>query len=110
MDLVIKFASLLWGIWFFRNKLVWENKVVTAKVVTDWSSKMVVDWQLAKMKIKRPGEGACNTTCGAQTFKWKPPTAGEFKLNVDASVPKNEHYYSIGMVLCDNTGKFVQGG
>ncbi|KAK1390752.1 hypothetical protein POM88_018930 [Heracleum sosnowskyi] len=78
MDLVIKLASILWCIWFFRNKLVWENKVVTAKVATDWSIKMVVDWQLAKTKSKKPGEGNCSTTCGARNVTWKQTCSFKF--------------------------------
>lgn len=42
-DAVTLIVSVLWGIWFFRNKLVWENMLVTAKVATNWSTKMILD-------------------------------------------------------------------
>lgn len=44
-------GMVLWGIWFFRNKKVWENKVVTPKFAMDWSFKQLVDWREANEKV-----------------------------------------------------------
>lgn len=45
---VLTIARMLWGIWFFRNKRVWENRVVTTALAMDWSAKSIVDWRDAK--------------------------------------------------------------
>lgn len=47
-DEVIGIAKVLWGIWFFRSKKVWENKSVTHFVGKDWSVKMFSDRETAK--------------------------------------------------------------
>lgn len=47
-DEFIRIARVLWGIWFFRNKKVWENKSVSHIVAMDWSSKSLSDWKSAK--------------------------------------------------------------
>lgn len=32
-------SRVLWGIWLFRNKKVWEQKVINSVTTMDWSSK-----------------------------------------------------------------------
>lgn len=34
-------TRVLWEVWFFRNKKVWENKVVTAAVAMEWKAKVI---------------------------------------------------------------------
>lgn len=36
-DILIKMVTILWGVWFFKNKRVWENRFVSAKVAMKWS-------------------------------------------------------------------------
>lgn len=36
-------ARVLWGIWFFRNKKVWDNKTVNSVIAMDWSAKYFAD-------------------------------------------------------------------
>lgn len=36
-DILIKMVTILWGVWFFINKRVWENRFVSAKVAMKWS-------------------------------------------------------------------------
>lgn len=40
--------KVLWGIWYFRNRKVWDDKVVTNVVAMDWSTKSISDWKVAK--------------------------------------------------------------
>lgn len=42
-----KVAIVLWAIWFWHNKKVWEDKVVSPALAVDWSLKMVMDWRKA---------------------------------------------------------------
>lgn len=41
--------------------------------------------------------------------KWIKPATGSYKLNVDADVPLNDSCFSVGMVIRDCTGAFIQG-
>lgn len=51
-DYLIKMAMTLWSIWFFRNKKVWENKVVTLRFVVDCSMNQLHDWKSAVSKVQ----------------------------------------------------------
>lgn len=104
MEVLSKLVSVLWGIWFFRNKVVWENKMVTAKVAVEWSFKLIQEWRQAKAK---PVYAEVRKT--TQTATWKPPQDGSFKLNVNASVFPNEDFFSVGLIMRDHTGGFIQG-
>lgn len=42
-----KMAIILSGIWFSRNKKVWEGKEITPTVALELSTKQVQDWQEA---------------------------------------------------------------
>ncbi|KAL8148277.1 hypothetical protein AgCh_005591 [Apium graveolens] len=42
---VRKICTTLWGIWFWRNKKVWEDKSTTPAIAMDSSLKIVADWR-----------------------------------------------------------------
>lgn len=102
----IVIAKVLWGIWFFRNKKIWENKVVTAIVAMDWSAKSIANWSQAKsQKFKHSTTSSCSVS--PDLVKWKKPVAGTLKLNVDAAVRLGADVFSMGLVLRDSAGAFV---
>lgn len=107
-DLLAAIAMTLWGIWFFQKKKVWDNKVVTTQFTMDWSNRQLEDWKVAKSKSKgiqptyREGRRTTQT-------KWEAPTSGDFKLNVDASVVQGDSFFTVGMVISDHIGSFIEG-
>lgn len=50
-----------------------------------------------------------NSDKSNQVHKWRSPTLGSFKINVDVVVPLNDQNFSIGMLIRNNTGAFIQG-
>lgn len=93
-------SKVLWGIWFFRNKKVWENKVVTHVIAMDWSFRFFKDWELAK--TSRATRRSTNIPAVASHRQnWIPPTTDTLKLNVDASVTSGFDSFSIGPVIRD---------
>lgn len=40
-------CTTLYGIWYWRNKQVWEGKIVPGNVAIECSMKMVQDWKNA---------------------------------------------------------------
>ncbi|XP_074364363.1 uncharacterized protein LOC141705221 [Apium graveolens] len=53
-----------------------------------------------------------NTTGGVklqEVEKWQPPEEGSFKVNVDAAIQEGSESFSIGMVIRDHTGTFIEG-
>lgn len=51
---ISKIVTILWGIWYWRNKRVWDDKLGSPSLAMDWSSKVVSEWKQAiKDKVKR---------------------------------------------------------
>ncbi|XP_074351779.1 uncharacterized protein LOC141690922 [Apium graveolens] len=105
---VTRIARVLWGIWFFRNKKVWENKSVNHNVAMDWSSNSLLEWRNAKKK-----RSAMQVVSIPRTEhviqKWLPPPTGSVKLNVDASISVGANDFSTGMLIRDHEGNFLLG-
>lgn len=105
---LLKVCSVLYGIWFWRNKQVWEGKVVPGKTAMECSFKMVQEWKEAKGRDMKGGTNHIRYT-SSNLRKWKAPDAGEYKVNVDASWHQGAGSFSVGMVLRDHSGSFVEG-
>lgn len=105
---VAAIVRVLWGVWFFRNKRVWEGKNVTASFAMDWSSKFISDWRSAKAsRLMLTAVGVKHYS--SVVHKWRPPERGMLKLNVDAAYKVGLDSFSIGLVLRDHLGSFVAG-
>lgn len=107
-DRLIKIATVVWGVWWARNKMVWEGKWMTPKIAMDWSSKQVSDWRLAHRK-KLQNSLHLQGDKVQHVNKWNAPAEGLWKLNVDASVFDSADFFSIGMVIRDHRGSFIHG-
>lgn len=104
---LIKISIVLWGIWFARNKTIFESKNMTPTAVVKWSEKQVLDWKLANKKDRTTtgvNEGRQDTTT-----KWHQPAPGSLKLNVDASVTEGQNSFSLGMVIRNHQGDYIAG-
>lgn len=107
-DEIILIAKVLYGIWFFRNKKVWENKTVNSRVTMDWSVKYFADWKLAKAS-RTQVTIASTVRCQPLVHRWKPLELGSFKLNTDAAIKVGDDTFSIGLVIRDHQGEFIFG-
>lgn len=107
-DEICRIAIVLRGIWFGRNKKVWDNKFVGSSLAVDWSNKVVMDWRSA-MASKNLQTNRGDRGVKEVVHRWKPPEEGNFKVNVDTSVCMEAGFCSIGMVLRDHTGLFLEG-
>lgn len=100
-------ATVLWGIWFARNKCIFENKSMTTAAVVAWSRKQIRDWQLAN-KHNSPAFSVRGTNQESD-LKWKLPEAWCMKINVDASITEGQNSFAIGMVLRNHLGGYIAG-
>ena len=50
LKVLVKMAAMLWGIWYARNKRIFEGKVMPPAVVKGWCLKQVDDWQNVNIK------------------------------------------------------------
>lgn len=69
---------------------------------------MVQDWRKANENKKKQVITTDNVEQVVEK-RWQPPEIRNFKVNVDASVIEGGESFSIGMVLRDHTGKFIEG-
>lgn len=94
---LVVIAKTLSGIWFARNRRMWEGKHPDSGTTMALSLKQITEWQVAQKKIITPiTEHAASVS---QCVKWEPPDTGWYKVNVDASVFEGQPSFSIGMVL-----------
>ncbi|XP_074352876.1 uncharacterized protein LOC141692031 [Apium graveolens] len=102
-------CMVFWGVWYWRNKKVWEDKTVTPVVAMQFSLSVLSEWIAVKHSgskpIVRPQRDATNQQPGI----WQPPAAGSYKISVDASVFPGAQTYSVGMVIRDHACAFLGG-
>ncbi|XP_074377635.1 uncharacterized protein LOC141719153 [Apium graveolens] len=108
LELVEKIGTVLWGIWFSRNKRVWEGKNISPGVAMNISTKMMVDWREADKKkmLSHPETAQAPPSSCTQ---WSLPEVGWYKVNVDASVYTNDTTFALGMILRNDHGQFMLG-
>ncbi|WOH01628.1 hypothetical protein DCAR_0521012 [Daucus carota subsp. sativus] len=106
-EILVKMVSVLWGVWFARNKRIFENRFMSPATVMAWSAKQILEWQIANKKVsfsphlsnRQQGDGR----------KWQVPEQGCLKINVDASVVDGQNSFGIGMVLRNHQGHYITG-
>ena len=107
-DEIVKICIVLWGVWFWRNKRVWDDKTVTPAFAMDSSFKMYAEWLEAK-KIQVSPPSRSNAEMQSTESKWCCPDTGILKVNVDVSVFPNASTFTVGMVMRNHRGSFVAG-
>lgn len=107
-DELIKICIVLWGIWHWRNKKVWDTRVVSPGFAMDTSFSMLSDWKKARRDHTKQSDAASKTNVKTDS-KWQAPTNGTLKVNVDASVFPGAQSFTVGMVLRDQRGDFLAG-
>lgn len=103
-----KMTIILSGIWFSRNKKVWEGKEISATVSIELSTKQVQDW-LDANKGKLTDKTEQNSPRREEQVRRRPPETGFLKLNVDAAMCTITHMYTLGMIIRNDTGQFLMG-
>lgn len=103
-----KICTTLYGIWMARNRKVWDNVDLTGIAAMQLAFRNVQEWKEARQS-KRKGVGGQVSGTKLSDTKWVPPPHGSYKVNVDASWIPGAEISTIGMVLRDNAGVFLEG-
>ena len=100
----IKLATILWGIWFWRNKKVWEDRIVPANTAMELAFNTVHEWRKAR-KQEEPASTNRSNADSLSNRKWRPPPQGMLKVNIDAAVfPQSE---ILGWYGCEGSQWYV---
>ncbi|XP_074326797.1 uncharacterized protein LOC141664743 [Apium graveolens] len=102
---LINISQVLWGIWFLRNKSIFEGKTMTPEAIMGWSKKQIMDWQAANKRSPDTKNGNGNRHLNYR--KWQPPEVESFKLNVDAAIVVGQDSFSMGMVIRNHLGQYA---
>lgn len=108
-DLIQTVATVLSGVWFARNKRVWEGRNVTPAVTMELSAKLIQEWVEANNCKSQSKSGQGDALLVEAEEVWQPPAAGCYKLNVDASLFNGERCFTFGLVMRDEKGQFTMG-
>ncbi|CAH9127293.1 unnamed protein product [Cuscuta epithymum] len=100
-----KVAMLVWGLWKRRNALVWEGNWQSSASVISSCSSMLLAWREAQQSAARSSSQARR-----DDQRWKRPSAGVIKINVDAAVDITRGVRAWGWIARDDQGDFVKAG
>ena len=93
-------SMLCYELWKHRNNVYWNDKRSTVAALV-YAAKMELEqWtqsQTSLLDILH--NGSC---CDTPAEKWKNPTAGWMKINVDAAIFPNKHSIGTGCVARDH--------
>ncbi|KAK3224148.1 hypothetical protein Dsin_011173 [Dipteronia sinensis] len=83
-----------------RNKLVHGKDRVGLDSVVSWCRGYISDWLAANCPPDQAASGAQE----ARGIRWKPPTSGTYKLNIDAALEVQHLPVGLGTVIRDHMG------
>ena len=104
---LIKISTVLWSIWFARNKQIFESKNMPPAVGILWSKRQIDEWQVANKKSGVLQNSRENSI--ADNIKWKPPEVDQLKINVDAALTTGQNSYAVGMVIRNHHSQYKAG-
>lgn len=103
---LLRICTVLWGVWCWSNKFVWEGKSIPAPLAMDSSVKHVEEWKVARSNTVATAQHQKVQNCRSRV-RWYPPEPNVLKVNVDATFSVAGAIFSVGMVLRDHTGDFL---
>ncbi|GAU18498.1 hypothetical protein TSUD_366810 [Trifolium subterraneum] len=99
------FAIIIWSIWNQRNDKVWRNKDTPQQTVILRAMNFLNDWKnIISVQTSTSVDMQAETTL----TKWKKPSPGRIKCNIDVAFPSNTNLIGIGICIRDETGAFVR--
>ena len=93
------FATIAWCIWNNRNLYKHEGRCKPAKVLAREAIRYAEEYRHGNSQtIQTPGQ---RPRLGSQ---WRPPELGWYKINVDATIFKEEGSFGVGVVIRNEDG------
>lgn len=91
-----------WIVWYDQNEYALEERDSEFRPVLgmhnfEWAQRYLVDSGVS-----------CNRVAGLVC--WQPPQVGMWKTNSDAGIREDSRQWSVGMVICNQDGRFVVAG
>jgi hypothetical protein len=125
MEELCHLSAIIYGIWFARNKLVFDNIDTDDKEIIEKALTSTMDYQKANLNPTKQEYGNNNKQNynynhnnrysrsnqqahhrSAQNNKWKKPSNGKIKANCDANL-SNEGSWGLGAIFRDEEGQIL---
>jgi hypothetical protein len=111
-------AAIIYGIWFARNQLVFDNKDTDDIAIIERALNSIRDYQKANLHPNMQNNGNNNKRTSKtkhnqranrrpeQNINWKKPRSGYIKANCDANL-RHDGSWGIGAIFRDNNGQIL---
>jgi len=107
-------VTIMWSIWKPRNLKLWQQVSNTTTTILARTRHLLEGWRNANRKqapIRQDNTSSMPSSSHHSrdtNFKWKKPSSGRYKCNVDASFPSTINKVGIGMCIRDSDGNHVR--
>ena len=93
------FFVIAWSLWCSRNLKVFEANFQTPDQVWSFARRLIQDYKEAS--------NLCNCGTACADSKWRAPTMGMYKINVDGATSEDSRPSSIGVIIRDNRSETI---
>ncbi|XP_045822393.1 uncharacterized protein LOC123915300 [Trifolium pratense] len=95
-------ACVIWSIWKHRNNIIWNNVTDAQNFVFSRANITLHDWRV----VHTARTGVKNLQVRHES-RWKKPSSGRMKCNIDASFSSLNNRVGIGVCIRDEFGAYV---
>jgi hypothetical protein len=111
---LVSIAAIIYGLWWARNKLVFDNYVMDEKTIIKHAYSSVRDYQpMNKQERLNPpniNQRSSNNNTrnyrNNQHIKWRKPSSGVIKANSDANL-SIDGWWGLGAIFRDESGEIL---
>jgi ribonuclease HI len=100
-----QFTAITYGIWYSRNQKVFQGKDLPANDICSTALNQLAEFQRLNLEV-RPLSRDPVTVSSSHNTSWSPPPRGTLKINVDAHLSSDGHWFS-GLLLRRSDGSTV---
>ncbi|XP_042974894.1 uncharacterized protein LOC122306534 [Carya illinoinensis] len=97
---LMKFIAMAWGLWYKRNKFIYDNSSLQFSSVL--STALSMQSEFKQVQILNKGNREL-----PKVLSWKPPPEGSLKINIDGAIFDDFNKAGVGVVLRDQAGRVL---
>jgi ribonuclease HI len=104
-DCMEQIAAIIYGIWYSRNQKVFQGKDLLAENICNTALNHLTEFQRLNLHVNTFSRAPVAMS-SSHNNSWSPPPRGTLKINVDAHLSSDGHWFS-GLLLRRSDGSTV---